>query len=284
LAATNYPQSSAAPNSLPPHGGANPFGTTPYSTSGRYAVAAPQVKNLVASNLSGGPTDAKMRLGACGMLAFAVVLILLNLLIEALTGTVYIVLVALVPLLFVLGTTTLISPNTVRAVGKYGKHLPSHYKYIGWGVVGLSVLSPLLVMFLLFLAGFKPDVPRPRRQFPRNNPGQAAQAQPPAKNADQKNAEQKKVPGAMADPNAQKPLKRYPVTIAVPPDSQFVPADAQLQAGTKLQACWSGKWNPITFLSENKDGTLTVHWDDFGEIFDCSMSRNELIIKKDDLD
>lgn len=79
----------------------------------------------------------------------------------------------------------------------------------------------------------------------------------------------------------EKPLKSYPVTIGVPADSQFVPADAKLPPGTRLQACWSGKWNPITFLSENKDGNLTVRWDDFGEAFDCSMLRKELIIKND---
>ncbi|MFN0053628.1 MAG: hypothetical protein ACKV0T_15725 [Planctomycetales bacterium] len=81
--------------------------------------------------------------------------------------------------------------------------------------------------------------------------------------------------------DATKPLKSYPVTIAIPSDCQVVPADAKLQPGTRLQACWAEKWNPVTMLSENRDGNLTVRWDDFGEAFDCSMLRNELIINRD---
>jgi ribosomal protein L11 len=79
---------------------------------------------------------------------------------------------------------------------------------------------------------------------------------------------------------AAKPRKSYPVSIAVPSDSEFVPKNADLKPGTKLEACYGGKWNPITFLSANSDGTLTVRWDDYGPSFDCSMVRNELIIKK----
>jgi hypothetical protein len=85
----------------------------------------------------------------------------------------------------------------------------------------------------------------------------------------------------IAAPNATaKPRKDYPVSIAVPADSEFVPKDAELKPGTKLEACYAGTWNPMTFLSANEDGTLNVRWDDYGPSFDCSMVRNELIIKK----
>ncbi|MEZ6087179.1 MAG: SHD1 domain-containing protein [Pirellulaceae bacterium] len=77
-----------------------------------------------------------------------------------------------------------------------------------------------------------------------------------------------------------KPLKAYPVSIAIPADSQLIPSDAVLKNGTKLQACYAGKWNPITFLSHHPDGTLTIRWDEYGESFDCRMKREELIIKK----
>ncbi|TWT87855.1 SHD1 domain-containing protein [Neorhodopirellula pilleata] len=77
-----------------------------------------------------------------------------------------------------------------------------------------------------------------------------------------------------------KPLKDYPVSITVPADSQFIPDSATLPAQTKLQACYAGKWNPITFLSHYPDGTLTVRWDDYGAAYDCRMKRSELIIKK----
>ncbi len=81
------------------------------------------------------------------------------------------------------------------------------------------------------------------------------------------------------------PLKRksYPVSIPVPPDSQLVPDGVNIPKGTKLQACWAGKWNPITCLSVASDGTLIIRWDDFGSGFDCSMLRSELICKKTEL-
>lgn len=86
-----------------------------------------------------------------------------------------------------------------------------------------------------------------------------------------------------APPTKEIPRKSYPVSIAVPPDSVLVPKEAKLEPGTKLQACYAGRWNPMTFLSANSDGTLNVRWDDYGPSFDCSMARNELIIKKNAL-
>ncbi len=78
-----------------------------------------------------------------------------------------------------------------------------------------------------------------------------------------------------------KPLtrKNYTVSIPIPRDSQAVPADAVLEPGTKLQACYAGRWNPITFLSHASDGTLNVHWDAYSDAFDCSMTRDQLIIQ-----
>ena len=31
-------------------------------------------------------------------------------------------------------------------------------------------------------------------------------------------------------------------------------------------------------LGTNEDGTLTVHWDEYGSVFDCRMDRRELIV------
>jgi hypothetical protein len=87
-------------------------------------------------------------------------------------------------------------------------------------------------------------------------------------------------PDAVSESTPPLRRKNYAVSIAVPTDSAFVPGDAVLKPGTKLQACYASKWNPITFLSHASDGTLNVRWDDYGEAFDCSMVRNELIIKK----
>lgn len=81
------------------------------------------------------------------------------------------------------------------------------------------------------------------------------------------------------------PLRRktYTVSIPVPPDSEYVPNGVELESGTKLQACYARRWNPITLLSNASDGSLNVRWDDYGKAFDCSMLRSELIIKKSEL-
>lgn len=83
----------------------------------------------------------------------------------------------------------------------------------------------------------------------------------------------------MADDSAQKPSKSYPVGIDVPEDSQFVPSDAKVTPGTPLAACYADKWNPLTALSENEDGSINVRWDAYGAKYDCSMKRDELIVK-----
>ena len=109
------------------------------------------------------------------------------------------------------------------------------------------------------------------------NPGPSPEPRAWTKEEEQAYANHKRI---MADDAAQKPRKSYPVSIAVPDDSRFVPAEARLARGVPLQACYSEKWNPLTALSENEDGSINVRWDDYGPMFDCSMIREELIIKK----
>ncbi len=137
-----------------------------------------------------------------------------------------------------------------RSAGKRGGSRSGNYATIGWGVLGLSVVVSIAVLISFFVPSNPTNVPHAG-------------------------------PGVTKDSNAMKPRKSYPVSIAVPEHSVLVPPNAKLTAGTRLEACWSGKWNPITTLSENADGSLNVHWDDFTSDFDCSMARNELIIRKD---
>ncbi len=85
--------------------------------------------------------------------------------------------------------------------------------------------------------------------------------------------------GGFARP-ASKPVKNYTVSIAVPKGALFVPADLRIEAGTPLAGCWASKWNPITAISENDDGTLNVHWDAYSDAWDCCMSRQQLIIEE----
>ncbi|MFN0052212.1 MAG: class I SAM-dependent methyltransferase [Planctomycetales bacterium] len=138
----------------------------------------------------------------------------------------------------------------VRSTGHDGRLLPGHYTAIGWGVLGLCVVASIAILIGVFVAGNRTDVPRPG-------------------------------PGVTESPESKKPHKSYPVSIDIPEDSQVVPSDATLPPGTRLQACWAGKWNPNTLLSENGDGNRTVRWDDFGPPYDCRMVRSELIIRRD---
>jgi predicted Zn finger-like uncharacterized protein len=130
--------------------------TPPQPTMASYhAVAA----NAGISNPSGGPTDAQMRLVCCGMLALVVVVVLGSMVLEAAQGVVYLGILVLMPLMLVLGIAGLISPNVVRAAGKYGGHLPKHYKVAGWGVISLSFVLMILMFIGFFMAGFEPARP-----------------------------------------------------------------------------------------------------------------------------
>jgi predicted Zn finger-like uncharacterized protein len=131
------------------------------------AATAPKLSQLPAQppwgNNSGGPagplegpTDVQMRLVSGGMLGLGVVLAVGSVMMHATTGSVYLMAVALIPLAVVLGIAGLISPNVVRACGKYGGHLPWQYKAVGWGLMGLSFVLMALLMIAMFNAGFKP--------------------------------------------------------------------------------------------------------------------------------
>lgn len=271
-----------------PFAGANSLGAPAASAPGNPYPTAPRAARPRVSNPSGGPTDAGMRLASVGMLAFGFALTVGSFVVEAYTGSVYLFVIGLVPLLIMLGVAGLISPNVVRAMGQFGGHLPSHYKVIGWGLMGASILVMLLIMFGLFVSGYQTDTPRNRRRARNINPVPPATL-PTAPSTSTSTAKSKAVerpayqvvPGAREDANGMKRRKSYPVSIAVPEHSVIVPSSAKLAPGTRLQACYASKWNPITTLSENPDGSLNVHWDDYSAHFDCSMVRSELIIRKD---
>ena len=78
------------------------------------------------------------------------------------------------------------------------------------------------------------------------------------------------------------PLRRkeYKLSIPVPSDSQLVPKDSKLKPGTALHVCRARKWKPVTLVSTANDGTLNVSWDGRSSAFNCSVDRNQLIIKK----
>ncbi len=98
----------------------------------------------------------------------------------------------------------------VRSAGKNGRRSPDNDKAIRWAVLGLS-----LVLTTAVLVGFVVT------RNPANVPPSGSQA--------------------TDNLNSTKPLKRCPVTISVPTDSQVVPADVKLPSGTRLMASWAEK-------------------------------------------
>lgn len=73
--------------------------------------------------------------------------------------------------------------------------------------------------------------------------------------------------------------KQYKIDITIPKGAQLVPDDLTIENGTVLAGCWARKWRPITALSENEDGSLHVHWDEYSDAWDCNMTRDQLIIE-----
>lgn len=83
-----------------------------------------------------------------------------------------------------------------------------------------------------------------------------------------------------ANPTTSKySLKRYPIKIAVPAGSSIVAADTEVKVGMKLGACYSGKWESVTVVELNSDGTITCSWDNW-KGFIYKMMREDLTIPK----
>jgi hypothetical protein len=100
-----------------------------------------------------------MRMVCGGMLAFGLLMLAITAGMLANDGSIYVALVALAPLAILLGIAGLISPNVVRAVGKYGGHLSWQYKAAGYGVLGLYFVILVLILIGMFAIGFQPDRP-----------------------------------------------------------------------------------------------------------------------------
>jgi hypothetical protein len=50
----------------------------------------------------------------------------------------------------------LIDPNIARALGKYGKHLPLHYKLIAWSLMAVWGVIVILLVIVMINLGFRP--------------------------------------------------------------------------------------------------------------------------------
>jgi hypothetical protein len=62
-------------------------------------------------------------------------------------------------------------------------------------------------------------------------------------------------------PSKQYSLKRYKISIPVPSGFAVVDADADVKVGMKLGACYVGRWDPVTVVAINDDGTIACNWD-----------------------
>ncbi|WP_372725157.1 hypothetical protein [Novipirellula sp.] len=77
-------------------------------------------------------------------------------------------------------------------------------------------------------------------------------------------------------------LKRYKVTIPVPDGQAIVDADTDVKVGMKLGACYAGRWESVTVVAVNDDGTITCTWDKWSG-FTYRMMREDLTIAEEDV-
>ncbi len=77
-------------------------------------------------------------------------------------------------------------------------------------------------------------------------------------------------------------LKRYKVTIPVPDGRAIVDAATDVKVGMKLGACYAGRWESVTVVAVNDDGTITCNWDKWTG-FTYRMVREDLTIAAEDV-
>lgn len=98
-----------------------------------------------------------MRLISGGSLLLGILLLGMNLASNSLQGAVYLAPLLLAPLMLLLGITGLISPNVVRAGGKFGGHLPWQYKAVFYGLMGIWIVIAIVIAIGLAAGGFRPE-------------------------------------------------------------------------------------------------------------------------------
>jgi len=135
---------------------------TPLSPGGRPLGFAPPADPYAPSSYGPtappleGPTDFQFRMGALGAIGIALLLVGICVGTYLFDESVFLYPIFLVPLLLLLGIAGLIDPNVVRAIGKYGKHLPLTYKLIGWSLMGVWIVIMILLVIVMVNLGFKP--------------------------------------------------------------------------------------------------------------------------------
>jgi hypothetical protein len=97
-----------------------------------------------------------MRLIGGASLLLGIFLLGINFATNALQGAVYVAPLLLGPLMLLLGVAGVVSPNVVRAGGKFGGHLPWQYKAMFYGLMGVWLIIAVAIAIGLAVGGFRP--------------------------------------------------------------------------------------------------------------------------------
>jgi hypothetical protein len=125
-----------------------------YLPSGAW-VAGANVRTTATVNT--GPSDTRFRLIGAGLVGLGVFLAGMTFLMHVYANEIYLLPVVLIPMCLILGVTALIFPDITRSMGIFGKHLPWHYRAIGWGLMTVSLILGVILLVLVFsLGGYRP--------------------------------------------------------------------------------------------------------------------------------
>ena len=109
-----------------------------------------------AASAPAGPSDAIMRMASAGLTLLGLVMLVATFVMDQSQGMIYLMPLAIAPLSLILGIAGMISPNVVRAAGKYGGHLSWHYKAVAWSLMGLCLVVTLLLLGWVLSSGYRP--------------------------------------------------------------------------------------------------------------------------------
>jgi predicted Zn finger-like uncharacterized protein len=157
---------------LPPLGPALPSGAAtlpsaglgpPLSPGGRPLGYAPQPNPYASPSFGGptappleGPSDTQFRLGAAAAIGLGLLLAAICVGTYLFDESVFLWPLFIAPLLILIGIAGLIDPNVCRALGKYGTHLPMHYKLIAWSLLGVWLVIVAILVVVMVNMGFRP--------------------------------------------------------------------------------------------------------------------------------
>jgi hypothetical protein len=104
-----------------------------------------------------GPSDARFRLIGAAMVGTGLSLAGVTFLMHVYSNEIFLLPLVIIPASLILGVAALINPDINRSLGMWGKHLPWHYRAIGWGLMTVSLILGLMLLVLaLSIGGYRP--------------------------------------------------------------------------------------------------------------------------------